>query len=113
MVPYALFQVAALLGAVGQALYKVAVDQRSTEPGRRYLISMVFGVVVYCAALVLFVVAFRAGGQLGALYATYSTTFIWSLVIGRLFFKERVTAQKVAGVILIVGGVSLVTVFRS
>lgn len=113
MLPYVLFQVAALLGAIGQALYKVAVDQKSREPGRGYLTPMVAGVVIYCATLVLFVVAFRSGGTLGVLYATYSTTFVWSLIIGRLFFGERITAQKVAGVALVVGGVSLVTIFRS
>lgn len=113
MLPYVLFQVAALLGAIGQALYKVAVDKKSREPGRGYLASMVLGVVVYCAALVLFVVAFRSGGSLGVLYATYATTFVWSLIIGRLFFAEKITVQKVAGVLLVVGGVSLVTIFRS
>ncbi len=112
-VPYVLFQVAALLGAAGQALYKAAVDQKqqADRGGKRHLVPMLAGVAVYCGALGLFVVAFRAGGQLSSLYATYSTTFVWSLVIARLFFGESITLQKVVGVLLIVGGVSLVTLF--
>jgi multidrug transporter EmrE-like cation transporter len=106
--PYVLFQVAALLGAIGQALYKIAVDWKTKGRAPLHLGPMFGGILVYCGALVLFVLAFRAGGQMGVLYATYSTTFVWSLVIARLWFGERITAQKVAGVTLIAGGICCV-----
>lgn len=109
-IPYVIFQLAALLGAGGQALYKVAADRKqqpATAEG--HLLPMVLGVVVYCGALALFVLAFSYGGEVGALYATYSTTFLWSLLLGRLFWGEAITKKKLLGVALVMGGVSLVT----
>ena len=108
---YVLFQIAALLGAIGQAFYKVAADLKLAGEKRRGLMWQSAGVLVYIGTLVLFTIAFRSGGRLGVLYATYSATFVWSMIIGRLFFKEGITAQKVAGVLLIAGGVALVTAF--
>ena len=71
---------------------------------------MLLGVVVYCAALALFVWAFSFGGQVGTLYATSSTTFLWSLVIGRVVYPERITGRKLVGVALVMGGVCCVTI---
>jgi drug/metabolite transporter (DMT)-like permease len=109
LIPYALFQVAALLGAIGQALYKVSADRKRRQAPESHRVPMLAGIVVYCGALALFVWAFSFGGRVGSLYATYSTTFLWSMIIGRLFWGESFSLNKVVGVLLVMGGVCLVT----
>ncbi len=111
MIPYVMFQIASFLGAGGQALYKVSADRKRREVPESHLVPMFLGVLVYCGALALFVWAFSFGGEVGTLYATYSTTFLWSLLIGKLVWGEPITAKKVTGVVLVMGGISLVTIF--
>lgn len=77
-----LFILAALLGAVGQYLYKTGADQ-SGQSIASYLLNwrLVSGVGCYIAVMVLFVAAFKKGGALTVLYPIYATTFIWAAII--------------------------------
>lgn len=111
MIPYLIFQAASFLGAIGQAFYKTSADRKRTDSPKGHLPPMILGVVIYCGTLALFVWAFSYGGRVGTLYATYSTTFLWSLIIGRVIYGEKITTRKLAGVLLVMGGVSLVTIF--
>ena len=67
-----LFLVAAVLGAVGQFLYKSGAERAGRSlPG--YLnVRILGGVVCYVAAMVLFVAAFKRGGALSVLYPLYA-----------------------------------------
>lgn len=44
---------------------------------------------------------------LTAAYANKAVTTVWGLIYGVLFFQEKVTPGKIAGVILVVAGVAL------
>src|ERR1700693_2827088 len=79
-----LFALAAVLGAVGQYLYKSGAD-RATGSFVSYLcnLQLACGVACYVAVMVLFVAAFKRGGALATLYPIYASTFIWAALIAR------------------------------
>jgi drug/metabolite transporter (DMT)-like permease len=109
LAPYLIFQIASLTGAGGQALYKVSADRKRNGSTSSHIAPLFMGVVVYLLTLTLFSIAFSYGGQLGPLYASYSTTFIWSLILGRLVWNESMNKEKIAGIIFITGGIYCVT----
>ena len=103
----ALFAIAAVLGAVGQFLYKSGAEHIN-----RSLLSYVNpwllgGVVCYVAVMVRFVAAFKRGGQLSLLYPIYASTFIWAAVISLLAYGTTIKPINVAGMLLLVGGMFL------
>ncbi len=72
-----MFLIAALLGAAGQYLYKSGADRASGAVASYLLNARLWGgVICYVAVMVLFVAAFRRGGQLSVLYPLYASTFI-------------------------------------
>ena len=103
----ALFALAALLGAVGQFLYKSAADH-STGSLVSYLSWRTLGgVACYVAVMVLFLAAFRRGGALTVLYPVYASTFAWAAVIAWLAYGAPIRPVHVAGMMLLVGGMYL------
>ena len=72
----------ALLGAVGQFLYKSGAARADGTP-LSFLLNarLLGGVACYGAVMALFVAAFRRGGELSVLYPLYATTFIWAAAI--------------------------------
>ena len=74
----AYFVIAALLGAVGQFLYKSGAE-KAVNSWASYLNARILtGVVCYVAVMVLFVAAFKRGASLAVLYPIYASTFIWA-----------------------------------
>lgn len=71
------FLAAALLGALGQFLYKSGAESAS-EAFLSYLLNVrvLGGVICYVAVMVLFVAAFRRGGELSVLYPIYACCLI-------------------------------------
>jgi multidrug transporter EmrE-like cation transporter len=103
-----LFAIAALVGAVGQFLYKSGAD-RATGGIASYLLNgrLLGGVVCYVAVMVLFVAAFKRGGSLTVLYPIYATTFIWAAVIARLAYQTPIQPANMAGMLLLLVGMYL------
>ncbi len=100
-----LFLLAAILGAVGQFLYKSGAD----VAGRglvSYLLNIriLLGVACYCAVMILFVVAFRRGGSLAVLYPIYATTFVWAALISMIAFGTPIKTMNIAGMALLILG---------
>lgn len=108
--PILLFLIAALLGALGQYLYKTGAES-SANSFVSWVTNyrIILGIFCYTAVMFLFVYAFKIGGSLTVLYPVYATTFIWALLIGVVFLKEPVTAGKIGGAVLIILGVFLST----
>ena len=103
----ALFALAAVLGAVGQFLYKSGAE-RATGTLVSYLNGrIVLGVACYIAVMVLFVAAFKRGGALTVLYPVYASTFAWAAVIAYFAYGTPIRAVHVAGMLLLVGGMYL------
>jgi multidrug transporter EmrE-like cation transporter len=104
----AMFLAAAVLGAVGQYLYKSGAD-RAGGSVASYLLNprLLGGVVCYVPVMVLFVAAFKRGGSLTTLYPLYASTFVWAAVIGLMANGTPIKPVNVAGMALIVAGMYL------
>ncbi len=102
------FLLASLLGAVGQFLYKSGAE-RATPSLRGYLLNVriLGGVACYIAVMVLFVAAFKRGGELSVLYPIYATTFIWAAFIALAAYHTPIKPVNVAGMVLLIAGMYL------
>ena len=96
-----MFAVAALVGALGQYLYKSGAD-RAGGGVMTYLANMRLwaGVLFYVVVMVLFVAAFKKGGSLAVLYSIYASAFIWAAIIGFYAYGTPIRPLNVAGMYL-------------
>ncbi len=103
-----LFLIAAIVGALGQFLYKSGAEQTSDE-WFSYLLNwrILVGVVCYIAVMILFIAAFKRGGSLSVLYPLYASTFIWAALIGLWAYGVPIRPINVAGMVLLVAGMYL------
>jgi uncharacterized membrane protein len=99
------FLVAAFLGALGQFLYKSGAE-RATGAFLSYLLNgrILGGVACYIAVMVLFVAAFRRGGELSVLYPLYATTFIWAAFIAWWAYDVPIKPVNVLGMVCLIAG---------
>ena len=97
-----MFIAAALIGAVGQYLYKSGADA-TNERWTSYLLNsrLLGGVVCYIGVMVLFVAAFKKGGALTVLYPIYASTFIWAALIALLAYDTPIRPINVAGMVML------------
>jgi multidrug transporter EmrE-like cation transporter len=103
----ALFALAALLGAVGQFLYKSGAE-RTTASALSYLNGRILaGMLCYVLVMALFVGAFKHGGQPSVLYPVYASTFIWAAVIALVAYGVPIRPVHIAGMLLLVVGILL------
>jgi len=103
-----MFAVAALIGAVGQYLYKGGADSAKGSPLSYILnLRLAGGVICYVAVMVLFVAAFKRGGALTVLYPVYASTFIWAALIAWIVHGTPIRAANVAGMLLLIAGMYL------
>jgi multidrug transporter EmrE-like cation transporter len=102
------FIIAAILGAIGQYLYKSGADvAHGGIPGYLLNVRIGTGVLCYIAVMFLFVAGFRQGGQLSVLYPIYASTFIWAALIAFWAYGTPIRPVNVAGMALLVGGMLL------
>lgn len=108
VVSIVLFAVAALLGALGQFLYKSGAE-RAVGGVMSYLVNLRLwgGVACYVAVMVLFVAAFKRGGSLSVLYPIYASTFIWAALIAAQVDGRPIKLANVAGMACLVLGMYL------
>jgi multidrug transporter EmrE-like cation transporter len=102
-----LFAIAAVLGAAGQFLYKSGAARITNSPWSAFNLRLLSGVVCYVAVMVLFVAAFKRGGQLTVLYPIYASTFIWAALISLTAYGTPIKPVNVAGMALLVAGMFL------
>lgn len=109
-IPIALNLIAAVLGAVGQWLYKIGGTQLGRIPIYKNW-QLYLGMILFCLVMVLFVIAFKLGGRLSVVYPVYATTFIWSMILAITLDKEPWAWAQLLGVFMIVTGVSVIAAF--
>ena len=102
------FVLAALFGAVGQYLYKSGAAAAGGSVGS-YLWNarLLGGVVCYVAVMVLFIAAFKRGGELSVLYPIYATTFIFAAILAWFVYGEPIKPVNIAGMATLVLGMYL------
>lgn len=98
----------------GQILYKFGVEQIVFNLSAEMLASALFnppliaGLVSYGIGLIFLILAFK-GGELSVLYPMIATSYIWvSLASSYIFPTDSMTFGKWIGVLLILGGVSII-----
>lgn len=103
-----MFMVAALLGALGQYLYKSGADVAGSSVAS-YLLNprLLGGVLCYLLVMILFVAGFKRGGAMTVLYPIYASTFIWGAVIGLIAYGTPIKPVNLAGMLLLVVGIHL------
>jgi drug/metabolite transporter (DMT)-like permease len=110
ILPLAIFQLAALKGAVGQLLYTRGATAGKQGKGRAWAVGhVVGGMLLYVTVTLMFVLAYRLGGEVSVLYPSYAATFVWGLALGRIAGGERITLARILGTACVVGGIVLVT----
>ena len=102
-----LFVIAAVLGAAGQFLYKSGAARITASPWSFLNLWLLGGVLCYVAVMVLFVAAFKRGGELSVLYPIYASTFIWAALISLVAYGTPIKPINVAGMVLLVAGMFL------
>jgi multidrug transporter EmrE-like cation transporter len=108
VVSMVLFLVAAVLGAVGQFLYKSGAERAGGSVASYLLnVRILGGAACYIAVMVLFVAAFKRGGSLSVLYPLYASTFIWAALIALVAYGTPIKPLNVAGMALLVIGMYL------
>lgn len=100
------FILAAFFGALGQYLFKTGVNEVSHNMVLLLINPRIWiAVFLYFLVMALFIMAFKAGGELTVLYPIYATTFIWAALIGKYFLNEPISLAKGFGMSLIILGV--------
>lgn len=102
-----MFLAAALLGAMGQYLYKSGAE-RADAGWLSYLNTRVLGgVICYTGVMALFVAAFKRGGQMQVLYPVYASTFIFAALLAWWVYGQPVRPIHMAGMGCLVLGMFL------
>ncbi len=97
---------ASVVGSFGAVFLKLGADRLA---GFWHLFNwrLLLGVVLYLASSVFYGWGIKYG-QISVLFPMVSLGYVWTMVWARLFFKERLTKEKVAGLGMILLGVLLV-----
>jgi len=96
--------IAALMGSVGQILFKKAATVGVAKGIRTT--GFWVGVLLYGLAAAIFVLALKRG-TLVVLYPLVSTSYIWTSLLAVRIFGEQMNYLKWAGVALIIAGTFL------
>ena len=98
---------ASVVGSFGAAFLKLGSGKVNRNPLSFLNPQLALGVFLYLGSSVFYALGIR-GGQLSILYPLVSLGYVWTMLWARIFFKERFTRQKLAGLALILIGVMLV-----
>jgi drug/metabolite transporter (DMT)-like permease len=99
---------ASVVGSFGAVFLKLGAARTTNGGILSFLnIQLAFGVALYLGSSVFYGLGIRHG-QLSVLYPMVSLGYVWTLLWSRLFFQEQFTRQKLAGLALVLLGVSFV-----
>jgi multidrug transporter EmrE-like cation transporter len=105
--PVALVFCCTILGAAAQILMKTGANHMA-QPGLLGMatnLPLMGGYCLYGISTLLLVVALK-DGELSLLYPVIALTYVWVTVLSFLIFHDHFTAWKLAGIVLIVSGVT-------
>lgn len=108
--PIILNLIAAVIGALGQYAYKLGAKKLGKVPIYQNW-ELLSGMILFVGVMFLFVIAFKNGGKISVTYPVYASTFIWGTILGVFLDKEVVSPVQIAGILLVIIGVSMVAFF--
>lgn len=105
--PMFLHFLAGLFGAVGQYFYKKGGVRLGLLPlwQNGWLLA---GIASFGLVMVFFVLSYKAGGRLSAVYPVYATTFVWGALLGKFAEGESLSGAVWLGILLILLGVAAI-----
>ena len=103
----ALLSIAAVFAASGQILFKLGATGRSDLPAF-FNPAIVLGLVAYGLGTAAWIYALSVA-PLTKVYPFTALTFVLTYLMAAVFFREIVSLSGVAGILLILGGLFLVT----
>jgi multidrug transporter EmrE-like cation transporter len=97
-----------ILGAAAQILMKTGVNGMDHLELTRVITNMplMAGYCLYGINTLLLMLALR-DGELSTLYPIIALTFVWVTMLSSYFFSEPLSLNKIAGIMVIVGGVTV------
>ena len=97
-----------LLGAVAQIFMKTGVNQMQHLDPIRILtnVPLLAGYCLYGVNTLLLMLALR-DGELSVLYPIIALSYVWVTILSIVIFKDSLNVWKVAGIALIIGGVTI------
>ena len=98
---------ASVVGSFGAVFLKMGANRLDGSLLSFLNSRLIAGVALFLGSSVFYALGLR-GGQLSVLYPMVSLGYIWTLLWSRLFFHEKFTRIKFAGLGLILLGVFLV-----
>lgn len=101
---------AAIFGSFGQYCYKIGSQKLKLVPLYQNW-QLLLGMILFSLVMVLFVWSFKIGGRISVTFPVYATTFLWGTILGVWLDKEPFNLIQGLGVLLVIGGVSLIAVF--
>lgn len=100
--------VGGIVGSIGAVGLKAGANRlKLTVMGLLTNWQVIGGIIAYLASSVLFVKGMKHG-QLSVLYPLVAVGQVWTLLWGRILFKEKITTNKMVAVALILVGVGLI-----
>ena len=98
---------ASFIGSFGAVFLKMGAGRLHREL-RSLLLNwrLAAGVALYLLSFVFYFLGLREG-ELSVLYPMVALGYIWTMLWSKAFFDEPFTGRKVAGILLIIGGVAL------
>ena len=96
-------------GAAAQILLRFGADaiEGADLIGIITNVPLIGGYACLAINVVLVVLALR-GGQLSILYPIVALTFVWVAILSQVYFQDVISISKIAGLTLIVAGVSFI-----
>ena len=96
-------------GAAAQILLRFGADaiEGANLIGILTNVPLIGGYACLAMNVVLVVLALR-GGQLSILYPIVALTFVWVTILSQIYFQDVISISKIAGLTLIVAGVSFI-----
>ena len=106
---YVLIIISTLFNALGQLLFKFAMEQFTWSlNGTIFNLFLILGAVSYIASLVIFMYTLKQG-DLSRVYPWVALTFIWVALLSWLVLKESMPWMTWLGITLITIGVIATT----
>lgn len=107
----ALTALAALLAAIAQYIFKLHMKRFSFSiAGILDLLltkQIILGLLIYGASFIIYLIAL-GHASLVFVYPAFSSSFIFVMLISAFYLKERISARRAAGMMLIVLGITLI-----
>ena len=97
-----------ILGAAAQILIKNGVNQMTHFSPMQAIqnLPLIAGYCLYGINTLLLMLALR-DGELSMLYPIIALTYVWVTMLSTYYFKEHISLGKLAGIVVIVGGVTV------